>query len=513
MTAQGPYTVGRAEGCTVRLDNPKVSSLHAKLSFDNANAIIEDLSSNGTFVNGIKVGKGRLRILHHLDQISFLAPAVAEASVDPNACRLTFHSLAAAEASADAESCTASAAAATGPADTVPAGSGSGPGGGGGAASSSSSSAVPAPSDAALEKELTCGICQDLMYRPVALQPCMHNFCGSCFAQWMKRKAECPQCRQSVRVVSRNHAVMAIVEGFVAQHPGKARDPAEKASLDALDTIGNEPRSLRKRDRDDGADLGELSADGSDSDDYSGSDDYDDGYGGLMPAAMMAALGSSPPFGAIAMTPCAQCTNSAPAFSMSPLSGKRPFALPPRALGNGFECEVLKNFIASRGMGIGDLFQECLRKATAGELTLEPVVPGRIIDPAGPTCRQCFDKIFSSLAYQYRAAIPNASLPEAVTQRTNCWYGNGCRTQQHNRQHAARLNHICQPSRGPGSGGDGRGGGRGRGGRGGGVGVRGGGGTGTGTDAGTGAGPSIDADGGGGVGGGSVDAAPAVDPS
>jgi hypothetical protein len=58
----GPYTLGRAESCTLRLTDNKVSGVHARLSHDGANAILEDLSSNGTFVNGTKVGKGRLRV-------------------------------------------------------------------------------------------------------------------------------------------------------------------------------------------------------------------------------------------------------------------------------------------------------------------------------------------------------------------------------------------------------------------------------------------------------------------
>ena len=44
----------------------------------------------------------------------------------------------------------------------------------------------------------------------------------------------------------------------------KAREPAELARLDAEDTLGNEPRQIRKRARADGADLGELSADDDD---------------------------------------------------------------------------------------------------------------------------------------------------------------------------------------------------------------------------------------------------------
>ena len=55
----GPYTLGRAESCTLRLTDNKVSGVHARLSHDGANAILEDLSSNGTFVNGTKVTRNK----------------------------------------------------------------------------------------------------------------------------------------------------------------------------------------------------------------------------------------------------------------------------------------------------------------------------------------------------------------------------------------------------------------------------------------------------------------------
>ena len=189
----GPYTVGRAESSSLRLTESKVSGVHARLSHDNANAILEDLSTNGTFVNGHKVGKGRLRVLLHLDEIAVVAPTgVADAS-----CHFVFFSPAAASSSSAAVAAAATAAA--------------------------SSSASAASSGESLEKELMCGICQDILYRPVALQPCMHSFCGACFAEWMKRKTECPGCRQAVRVVSRNHALANIVASYLVAHPDKKR--------------------------------------------------------------------------------------------------------------------------------------------------------------------------------------------------------------------------------------------------------------------------------------------------
>ena len=95
-------------------------------------------------------------------------------------------------------------------------------------------------------------------------------------------------------------------------------------------------------------------------------------------------------------------------------------------------------------------------------------------------CHACWEAVFATLCYQYRAAIPAAELPAAVTARQDCWYGRECRTQHTKPAHAERLNHICLPMErgkgGKGKGGGGKGGGKGGGGGGGKGGGEGGGG-------------------------------------
>ena len=81
------------------------------------------------------------------------------------------------------------------------------------------SRALRGDGDDAVEENLQCGICQDILYKPVSLQPCLHAFCGACFCEWAKRNDKCPQCRNSVRVVARNHAIGNIVDAYLAKHP------------------------------------------------------------------------------------------------------------------------------------------------------------------------------------------------------------------------------------------------------------------------------------------------------
>ena len=57
FTVGNEATLGRGQGCQVQLSDPMVSQLHARLFRTDGTLHIEDLgSTNGTFVNGRKVG-------------------------------------------------------------------------------------------------------------------------------------------------------------------------------------------------------------------------------------------------------------------------------------------------------------------------------------------------------------------------------------------------------------------------------------------------------------------------
>ncbi|TDL21747.1 kinase-like protein [Rickenella mellea] len=68
-------TFGRAIECAQRIDDIKISNFHCRLMWDgqeNENSLVTvtDLSSNGTFINGIKIGKNHTRILRDGNEIS-----------------------------------------------------------------------------------------------------------------------------------------------------------------------------------------------------------------------------------------------------------------------------------------------------------------------------------------------------------------------------------------------------------------------------------------------------------
>ena len=69
-------SIGRAPQCTVRYQDTTISAVHCKIFIDALGAArVEDCSSNGTFVNDDKIGKGRTAALKNRDVISLLRGA------------------------------------------------------------------------------------------------------------------------------------------------------------------------------------------------------------------------------------------------------------------------------------------------------------------------------------------------------------------------------------------------------------------------------------------------------
>ncbi|NWH62964.1 RNF8 ligase, partial [Geococcyx californianus] len=54
-----------------------------------------------------------------------------------------------------------------------------------------------------LENELQCTICSEHFIEAVTLN-CAHSFCSYCIDEWMKRKVECPICRQEIQSKTRS---------------------------------------------------------------------------------------------------------------------------------------------------------------------------------------------------------------------------------------------------------------------------------------------------------------------
>ena len=54
--------IGRDRGCDVRIESSRVSRRHCCVAIERDALLVRDLSSrNGTFINGTRIGRGRLR--------------------------------------------------------------------------------------------------------------------------------------------------------------------------------------------------------------------------------------------------------------------------------------------------------------------------------------------------------------------------------------------------------------------------------------------------------------------
>eukprot|EP00929_Paragymnodinium_shiwhaense_P052912 TRINITY_DN2648_c0_g2_i3.p1 TRINITY_DN2648_c0_g2~~TRINITY_DN2648_c0_g2_i3.p1 ORF type:complete len:672 (+),score=163.35 TRINITY_DN2648_c0_g2_i3:114-2129(+) len=223
---------------------------------------ILDTSTNGTLVNGKRLGRGRRMALHVGDRITVL-PA-SQVGADAEVAFLLVRDTRGAGCSSSSSS---SGMRPTGMSSIRP--------GGGGGSSSSSSAAGPGgslpsvaehaaeaevvevagalearrpgtargeksggPDDGkplpwdALEKDLQCGVCITPLHKCLTLVPCGHNFCSVCFVRWRRRSPCCPECRATVKQAVRNLAIDCVVEAFSQANPEAARSKQDTAAME-----------------------------------------------------------------------------------------------------------------------------------------------------------------------------------------------------------------------------------------------------------------------------------------
>ncbi|XP_032932089.1 E3 ubiquitin-protein ligase CHFR [Catharus ustulatus] len=109
---------------------------------------------------------------------------------------------------------------------------------------------------------------------------------------------------------------------------------------------------------------------------------------------------------------------------------------------NHYESDILKDYLASRGLTWKNMLNESLLALQRGVFMLSDYrITGNTV-----LCYCCGLRSFRELAYQYRQNIPVAELPATVTSRPDCYWGRNCRTQV-KAHHAMKFNHICEQTR------------------------------------------------------------------
>jgi hypothetical protein len=83
------HVIGRGSVCQLRLDDPKVSSVHAELIWDGDVWKVRDLGSrNGTFVQGTRIDAGQLVEIEPGGELAFAGAGSSFALIDAAAPRL-----------------------------------------------------------------------------------------------------------------------------------------------------------------------------------------------------------------------------------------------------------------------------------------------------------------------------------------------------------------------------------------------------------------------------------------
>mmetsp|Transcript_13947 Transcript_13947/g.32730 ORF Transcript_13947/g.32730 Transcript_13947/m.32730 type:complete len:400 (+) Transcript_13947:51-1250(+) len=110
-------------------------------------------------------------------------------------------------------------------------------------------SGPPSPKDIsvprALEDNLSCGICTESLFRCLTVVPCGHNFCTTCLVKWRRRSYACPECREPVQQAVRSPSIDRVVETFLLAHPEAARTASEIKALEAAEREPNNAAMLR----------------------------------------------------------------------------------------------------------------------------------------------------------------------------------------------------------------------------------------------------------------------------
>ena len=218
---QDSYTLGRNSTNNIQIADIRLSGTHCKIYKDSDNNCwIEDLSSNGTFIEDEKIGKGNKRKMVSGDKIYLLHKSkvkVEETLGYVFSSMIEDSSKLKRQREEDQKLLL----------------------------EEKKQAEKQLKFQEELGEEMRCCICIDYIYRCVTLIPCLHNFCASCFSDWAQKSHMCPQCREEVTEIKKNATVNNIIEKFMQNNPDKKRPKEEYDEMDQKDKIKEDKIALR----------------------------------------------------------------------------------------------------------------------------------------------------------------------------------------------------------------------------------------------------------------------------
>jgi len=435
----------------------RMSSKHLRVFLENDQPFIEDLSSNGTYLDGAKLNKGVKVLLENKAVITFFS-----STHEPDTPHFVFQDKrknpkdeASKSKSVEDTATTSNDAGKRKREEKEPENQ----------PKPKRMPTIVSVEDQKMEETLTCGICQDIFYKCVSLLPCLHSFCCCCITDWLDRSTECPECRQKIKGISKQHILQNLVDLHLEKYPTKKRSEedikelAEKSDIEKL--IKNFKENYSGNNNDDDEDN-----DDDDEDDYGKCKQCPpgDGSGFICNPTRPKHLACSACFQLmpdrhgsdgiiqkcfVCEAPYCHlywgCTAANAANRFKKLADFTFTQIPDTAFeGNDVENNILVEYLKLKGLTVTDCFKECVKRLDRGESKSEdkPNLTGN-----DAVCDTCASTLFAQVVFDYLKAVPKRDLPAAYQNLPNCYYGKNCRTQSHNQKHRAAYSHVCDQTK------------------------------------------------------------------
>ncbi|KAL2613592.1 hypothetical protein R1flu_025284 [Riccia fluitans] len=475
--------IGRADVVSATgKEDLHISKAHCKIwrSGENGACYIQNLSVNGTTVQGKPVEKGEQEILHQGDEVA-LGPHTSGCPVFIFQIINRVH-IAHQKRGLEIETDSAALQAVDHVDETAP--------------------GAKRPKMMESLETFKCSICLNIWHDVVSLTPCLHSFCNACFSDWYRRSrktgadCKCPQCRVTVTSASRNHTLRSLVEDLLKEDPSLCPSPNQvlemdkkslfKAGAESQFKFGQNYRAVVGDD-----DMLEATVLSSDDDDDEEEDEEEEEYGGCFQCSLHPGFNAD---GGFQCAPdqshltCCSCGSAFPerpdlespaqkcqmclrpycrsywetqdlsngmlnlslnCSKIQPIAGREFVEIPRRTyMGNSYEQEVTRQYMAEQSLSLQAVIQDWLPRLDTGQAGQpRSVVPMQHnITSCSAVCDNCAEDVVAHLLYEFRKFVPKTELPPDAAGRPDCWYGHECRTQHHKESHARKLNHVCDPT-------------------------------------------------------------------